>query len=368
MALERQTEKVLQVAEALFRQPLASLFPLEDTLADWDLRARLEGVLSRALEGSAATASPVEPPVAPREPGRSPELRAALGAHSPMEPAVPPAAFAKAHDVPARQARLPGLGSQARGPGASLRTSGEGAPEPVSPSASPLPEGKAQAESRARATAQSTLFPQSGTVAELLGLSPAEGAPSLSAISQAGEAHPLALERAPLPAAERVSQAPSARTAPHTGVTPSARTAPSMPSLSDLPERAAVPTGLAPAREAGTPAPRAVRMVSTPSELAALLQSHVSAPEDARPRPMGLHASPEAAAVAVPRPAHASAGASIAPSPEVALPEVSFKGTAHDGEASLSAEELLLDKLVDRLQDRMREESIRRFGLTGGDI
>jgi len=37
VTLERQTEKVLRVAEALFRQPLGSAFPLPGELADWDL-------------------------------------------------------------------------------------------------------------------------------------------------------------------------------------------------------------------------------------------------------------------------------------------------------------------------------------------
>ena len=110
-------------------------------------------------------------------------------------------------------------------------------------------------------------------------------------------------------------------------------------------------------------------MVSTPTELAALLQSHVSAPEGSPPRPAGLDAAPEAAAVAVPSPAHTSPGSPAVLVPEpLSLPEVSFTGPAREGGPGGPAEELLLDKLLDRLQDRLREESIRRFGLSGGDI
>jgi hypothetical protein len=35
------------------------------------------------------------------------------------------------------------------------------------------------------------------------------------------------------------------------------------------------------------------------------------------------------------------------------------------GEAA-AAEEMLVDRILDRLDDRMRDESIRRFGLSGG--
>lgn len=85
-------------------------------------------------------------------------------------------------------------------------------------------------------------------------------------------------------------------------------------------------------------APASVRMVSSPAQLAALLRSHVQSPE-----------ATESLAAAPP-----------APEPDVTLP-----GPARDGSAS---EELLLDKLLDRFQQRLREESIRRFGLSGGDL
>lgn len=88
-------------------------------------------------------------------------------------------------------------------------------------------------------------------------------------------------------------------------------------------------------------APASVRMVSSPAQLAALLRSHVQSPE-----------ATESLVAAPPAPA--------APEPDVTLP-----GPARDGGAS---EELLLDKLLDRFQQRLREESIRRFGLSGGDL
>jgi hypothetical protein len=57
----------------------------------------------------------------------------------------------------------------------------------------------------------------------------------------------------------------------------------------------------------------------------------------------------------------------LVPEP-VSLPEVSFTGSAREDGRGTAAEELLLDKLLDRFQERLREESIRRFGLSGGDL
>jgi hypothetical protein len=110
-------------------------------------------------------------------------------------------------------------------------------------------------------------------------------------------------------------------------------------------------------------------MVSTPTGLAALLRSHVSAPEGTPPTPADRDAAPEALASPAPGPAHPRPGALTASTPEpVSLPEVSFSGSAREDGPGGPAEELLLDRLLDRLQDRLREESIRRFGLSGGDI
>ena len=39
-----------------------------------------------------------------------------------------------------------------------------------------------------------------------------------------------------------------------------------------------------------------------------------------------------------------------------------------DPAEAMAAEEMLVDRILDRLNDRMRDESIRRFGLTGGVI
>ncbi|WP_164000370.1 hypothetical protein [Pyxidicoccus caerfyrddinensis] len=134
-------------------------------------------------------------------------------------------------------------------------------------------------------------------------------------------------------------------------------------------ERAVFEEGPAPMRDGAASGSRSVRMVSTPAELAALLRSHVEAPEALPPRLPGRDAAPEAPVFAGPSPVHASPAAPMVHVPEpVSLPEVSFTGPARETGAGGAAEELLLDKLLDRFQDRLREESIRRFGLTGGDL
>jgi hypothetical protein len=110
-------------------------------------------------------------------------------------------------------------------------------------------------------------------------------------------------------------------------------------------------------------------MVSSPTELAALLQAHVSAPEGTPSGPIARDVAPEVAAAVVPSPAHANPGSPAVLVPEpVSLPEASFTGLTREGGQDTAAEELLLDKLLDRFQERLREESIRRFGLTGGDL
>jgi hypothetical protein len=371
VTLERQTEKVLRVAEALLQQPLGALIPGPGELAGWDLRARLEGVLARALQQTGAASAEAAPPAEPapegvRVPGSRPAPRSAASASSQAAPLSPAAAFAGLFGEPTRHAPQE---APVQWPGAPERSSQARAAERTSVRGS-APEGWLEAEGRARAAAWPSPFPQSETVARSLGLAPiptpgapALGAPGPTVVSRAGAARPLALQPSLGSPAERVMQAPPA------WATPSTRATPPAPSLPPLSEQAVFSEGPGPVRDGGAPASRALRMVSTPTELAALLQSHVHAPEGTPAAPAGRGAAPEAVASPAPGPAHPGPGALVVSMPEpVSLPEVSFSGLAREGEPGGAAEELLLDKLLDRLQGRLREESIRRFGLSGGDI
>jgi hypothetical protein len=367
VTLERQTEKVLRVAEALLRQPLGALFPAPGELAGWDLHTRLEGVLARALRRTEMAPTEAAPPAEPapqgmREPGARPEFHSASSAFPWAGAASPTAAFAGLFDTPTRHAPQD---APVRWPDAPPRASRATAVESPSPWGSAAPEGRLEPEARTRVAAPPSPFPQSGTVARSLGFppvptygAPAHGAPSPTVVSRAGEMRPLPPLPSPASPAEQVMQAPPTRATPPT------------PSLPHLPRQAAFrEEGPGPARDGGAPASRALRMVSTPTGLAALLRSHVSAPEGTPPTPADRDAAPEALASPAPGPAHPRPGALTVPTPEpVSLPEVSFSGSAREDGPGGPAEELLLDRLLDRLQDRLREESIRRFGLSGGDI
>ncbi|MCY1022304.1 hypothetical protein [Pyxidicoccus sp. MSG2] len=354
MSLERQTEKVLRVAEALFRQPLVSAFPLPGELADGDLHARLERVLSRALQGGAAPAeaSPPSEPVRQRlsAPDARPDLRGTAGAFPRARSAVPLAASSGFNEAATLQLPEPaGMAAHATHVGASSWSPGEGSGLPRGNAAL---QGSLESDVRARAPAPSTNFPERGTVAGSLGFPsvPMHRTPAPTVDALVEQARPFTLT--PVVSAERAAQAPVA------SAMPSPR--------SLLTERAVFEEGPRPVSGEGASGSRSVRMVSSPAELAALLRSHVDAPEALPPRPPGRDAAPEAAVVAGPGPARASPGVHV-PEP-VSLPEVSFTGPAREGGAGGAAEELLLDKLLDRFQDRLREESIRRFGLSGGDL
>jgi hypothetical protein len=354
VSLERQTEKVLRVAEALFRQPLGSAFPLPGTLADWDLHARLERVLSRALQGGAAPAeaAPSSEPVPERlsAPGARPDLRGTASAFARPRPGAPLAASAGFNEASSLQLPEPaGMEAHATHVGTSPWSAGEGS---GLPRGNPALQGSLESGVQARAPAPSTNFPERGTVAGRLGFPSVPmyrpSAPTVDALVE--KARPLTLS--PVVSAARAAQVPVASAMPSTRL--------------PLVERTVFEEGPRPVSGEGTSGSRSVRMVSTPAELAALLRSHVDAPEALPPRPPGRDAAPEAAVVARPGPAHASPGVHV-PEP-VSLPEVSFTGPAREGGAGGAAEELLLDKLLDRFQDRLREESIRRFGLSGGDL
>jgi hypothetical protein len=368
VTLARQTEKVLRVAEVLFRQPLGSAFPLPGELADWDLHARLERVLSRALQGGAApaeAASSSEPlpegrstPGAPRT-----DLWSTASPFARARPAAPAAEGPRAPDAPrfdfggtanpysrgrpsepvvasaglyeASMLQVPepaGMAAHVTHLGASPGSSGEGN---GSPRGSPALQGSSESGVRARAPAPFTNFPERGTVAASLGF------PSVP------------MYRPPAPTMDALAE----KSRPLTR-------APVVPA-----ERAVFEQGPAPVRDGAASGSRSVRMVSTPAELAALLRSHVDAPEALPSRPPVRDTAPAAPVFAGPGPARASPAAPMVHVPEpVSLPEVSFTGSARETGAGGAAEELLLDKLLDRFQDRLREESIRRFGLTGGDL
>ncbi|HLL53879.1 MAG TPA: hypothetical protein VK447_10050, partial [Myxococcaceae bacterium] len=82
------------------------MFPGPGELANWDLHARLEGVLTRALQRGDATA-PAAPsaqpvPAATRESGSRPDFRSTANAFPPA--ASPASAFAGLFDTPSAQA------------------------------------------------------------------------------------------------------------------------------------------------------------------------------------------------------------------------------------------------------------------------
>jgi hypothetical protein len=149
-------------------------------------------------------------------------------------------------------------------------------------------------------------------------------------------------------------------------------------------------------------APVTTRLAASTAELSALLQSQVT-PDAAAPafagwdEPAAVRASaipfppsPGAgagvtipAAADVPQPAtHAFDAPTFAASPAfgdaaaplarrvpAADPVAEFEAMASmDPAEAAAAEEMLVDRILDRMNDRMRDESIRRFGLTGGVI
>lgn len=163
-----------------------------------------------------------------------------------------------------------------------------------------------------------------------------------------------------------------------------ARTGDAAPAAWDAdPPRGALPD--ADRRMDGDPAAfPGVRVARSTADLRALLQAHVASPDldappafppfDPAPPPERL-AEHRPAEPAFPAPRPDTAADHFPPGaggvPAVAQPDAggaayfpAFPG-AETGPSAL-AEELLLERLMDRMEARAREDSIRRFGLTGG--
>jgi hypothetical protein len=206
------------------------------------------------------------------------------------------------------------------------------------------------------------------------------------AYSQAGE-KPLTL---PLPAGDREGmdsrpapatafpETPAAGSPAHSGrggtlsdpgrlphrTSVSPRPGPAAP----LPPAFAWPPGREPERPAAHEGFSRMRLVSNRADLTALLRAEIS-PESAGAGPREetrSHARP-LAPPGPPAPAGAGPGTSPPIGPPGAFDRSSDPGAA-PFPASAWAEEAWVDRLLEKLEDRMRDESLRRYGLTGGSV
>jgi hypothetical protein len=387
---EGEAARAVRAAEALLSAPVAELWPALAFAAEPDSVARFDALLASLLassaEPSASAAEAAPPPFAWPD-----DFHAADASSAARSPAAPQSAARFGTSFHRASARI----------GA--------APEPIT---------------RGRSSSRSPrwLYPRPFTAAgeptfgdaPARTSSPAAGAGASPASTQRDDAFawtsprrdPLREKDLPF-AAGQAGKATDGSPVDGSG----ANRSPSP--VASLPPTDIAPTAGVPAFPA--PAPFTTRLAASTSELSALLQAQVTPPDanappaafpvwardaapdaDAPPPAFsawagdaapGAYAPPAAfpmwagdaapglSPVPAPPPlaAHARpvppAAAMPSPHPAGADPVAAFdaRPAADTGEAAV-AEEILVDRILDRLQERMREESIRRFGLTGGLI
>lgn len=335
MSLERETRLATRLAERLLHHPALALPGPGISFTDLDPCSRLDRVIAALLPpepapeearpdevASAAGAVPAVLSTPPRSAERSSVGPPLPRSQPPLD--LPPARNAAVRAVPAPARRAPG--AEAAGPGLPLRAPASPPAVAAGPS-SALPPGW-----MAVSAPDADRSPRPVTASPDL---PQRPQPSAAPAQAAPEPQPAQEARSPGKARVRAL----ARIAE--------------------PELATAP-----------PAAPALRLAASPKALAALLESHVTPaaapddPEAAALWPWARPANAPAPAVASALPAHPLAALATPAARPAAQPPAPVPGGAKD----VVLEERVVDAVLERLEDRLREESIRRFGLTGGEL
>lgn len=366
MSLERETERAARLAERLLHHPALALPGPGISLGELDPCARMDQMIAALLTGGSAperagaddagviggemafaASRPSSAAVTPGRPGARPAT-AAPPLHLPSRPPV-----AAIRPVPAPDRREPG-------PLPAWMDSPRPRPSPAAAgglddSALP-PTWKADPAAGALSSALPETRP---TVAAR------PGSPPLSRPAPSGG---LPEE---LPAA--AAHSPAGATASVTGPEPASGTPAAPPATAASGKDRAGSDHRAAPSAPSTPRAPALRLAASPKELAALLESHVTPagpegdPEVAALWPWARETSAAAPSATLARPEAPGAAAAV-PSPPPARPAALPPEIPGRAPRAALVEEQVVDAVLERLEDRMREESIRRFGLTGGDL